>query len=157
MLEETLKLRLVVQQPVVYLLPIGRQIMPSSNLVVEQVAGFHGIVHGVVQFVHLQFIVLQKMVIGPFGEQQGRQKQCVNNRRIVSQCCIFQVVPDDIMPTNSVAHRHESIEVGLRVSVQHCTILPDRSVVRHLLRLRIHLRVNEYYHPSSLLNLTPIA
>ena len=65
----------------------------------------------------------------------------------------YELVPNDIMSTHRVASRHKGIEVSLGTGVQHCTrrlvltiVFSDCSVIRHLFRLRINLRINESYH-----------
>ena len=102
--EESFKLGGVVKQDVIDFLSDGRQLVPGGNLVVQQVAGFHRVVHGVVQLVNLKLVVFHQMVIRAPGEQKGREKQCIDNRGPTAQGDVFQVMLDDVVTTHRVAH-----------------------------------------------------
>ena len=101
--EEPSKLFCIIEQLVVYFLSVRRQLIPCCHFVIQQVASLHRVVDRIVQFVHLQLVILHQMVIGPFGKEQRRKKQSVNNRGIAPQSSIFQVMIDNVMSANRIA------------------------------------------------------
>ena len=120
-----------------------------------------GVVDGVVDFLGLELIVLQKTMVWLFGKKERGETQGVDNGVAVEMKDAFfvrhgkvlQVVPDDVVATKDGATPNELVEFENRMGVQNGTIFADGPNVSDFLAVDTYFGIDKYYHgvkePSS--------
>ena len=104
--EKCLEFFLIFQQGPIYSFQAFFQPHKCRNLIVEKISRLQRIILRIVEFINLQLVVLQKLVVWFLGKQQRRKIQGVDNPVFGDSGSgqnfsdIFQVVIENIMTTN---------------------------------------------------------